>query len=432
MWQRGMPPPKLPRDSRALMRSVSQRFPSGISVTGREACTIASVVATEMVLPLPFHSCLLSFCHVVHLLYAVDLQVSNSLWRAVGATHTFLVHVIAEFTECGSTNTLYFHGLSHVWFGDRLPIQFGDEAREADLCMAKRFAPVTSTDAAASIEDSWKHEMYNRFFKGKRRCMVVAFWQPVRRPIVFEKCVIGCIETRRRIFLRLLNVLVQVPECTLLMHSATCSVRVGYNGATQDASDVYCICGSCGSIRSGPRQWVPLDVSRVTAWPTLGLQSLRVYKPPKKRKGKKDLERPRAPLFAPVSVEIVADPNLVDLDASFPAEVADAPSPVQPVRAAKLRRVHIVEALDWDVTGQASSSSSSSGDTDSVSDSDRGSDSPGSAGSGDSSAATSSAVDVSSDCSTSTSSSETETAPAAPPPTKKFRHTAMPAGSNTT
>ena len=169
----------------------------------------------------------------------------------------------------------------------------------------------------------------------------------------------------------------------------------------------------------------------------LGLPSLRVYKPPKKRKGpkgKKNLERPRAAFFATTSVEIVADPNPVDSNASFRAEVANAPSRVQPVRAAKLRRVPIVEVLDSDVTGQASSSSSSSSrgsssDSDSVSDCDSGSHSLGSAGSGDSSVATSSAVDVSSDCSTSTSSSETETAPAAPPPKKKFRHTAVRVGN---
>ena len=103
-----------------------------------------------MLLPLPFHSCLLSFCHIFLPLYAVDLPISHSLWRALGVTHTFLVHLIAEFSEQGCTNTLYFHGFSHVWFGDRLPIQFGDEAGEADLRMAKRFAPVTSTEPTAS------------------------------------------------------------------------------------------------------------------------------------------------------------------------------------------------------------------------------------------------------------------------------------------
>ena len=39
------------------------------------------------------------------------------------------------------------------------------------------------------------------------------------------------------------DTLVQVPDCFLLMHFATQSVRIGYTGAAQDAIDVYCICG---------------------------------------------------------------------------------------------------------------------------------------------------------------------------------------------
>ena len=168
---------------------------------------------------------------------------------------------------------------------------------------------------------------------------------------------------------------------------------------------------------------MPLDVLVVAAWPTLALQSLRVYNAPKKRKGpkgKKNLERPWGPFFAPAFVEIVADPNPVDSDVSFRAEVANTPSRVQPVQAAKLRRVPIVEALDSNVTGQGPAAAAAAADNDSVSDSDNGSDSLGSAGSRDSSAAPSSAVDVSRDCSTSTSSLKTETDHAAPPPKKKF------------
>ena len=138
---------------------------SGIHLTGREARTIASVVSSRMLLPLLFPSCVLSFCHIVLLLYAVDLPLNHSLWRALGVTHTFLVHLIAEFSEQGCTNTLYFNGFSHVWFGDRLPIQFGNETREADLRMAKRFAPVTNTEPTASIEDGWRHQLYTKFCK---------------------------------------------------------------------------------------------------------------------------------------------------------------------------------------------------------------------------------------------------------------------------
>ena len=84
-----------------------------------------------------------------------------------------------------------------------------------------------------------------------------------------------------------------------------------------------------------------------------------------------EVYRPRGPLFVPPSVEIVADHNPTDSDASVQAEVADAPSRVQPPRAAKLRRVAIVEASD---SGQASSStgSSSSSGGSSSSDSDSG------------------------------------------------------------
>ena len=111
---------------------------------------------------------------------------------------------------------------------------------------------------------------------------------------------------------RLVDTLVQLPDCTLFMHSATQSLRLGYAGAAQDATVVYCIRGQCRCMRSGPREWVRFDVSIMSLWPTLGLQSLRVYRPPKRWKGakaKKEADRPRGPLFVPLSVEIVDDPN---------------------------------------------------------------------------------------------------------------------------
>ena len=135
----------------------------------------------------------------------------------------------------------------------------------------------------------------------------------------------------QKIFLRLVDTLVQGPDCTLLMHSATRPVRLGYTGTAQDATDVYYICGECGSMRSGACEWVRFDLLVVSLCPTLGLQSLRVYRPPNGRKGakaRKEVDPPRGPLFVPPSVEITADPNPIDSDASFQAEVADAPSHV--------------------------------------------------------------------------------------------------------
>ena len=74
-----------------------------------------------MLPPLPFNSRLPSFCHIILLLLAVDLPITHSLWRALGVAHTFFVHVISEFCDQWCTSTLYFHGFSHVWFGDDPP-----------------------------------------------------------------------------------------------------------------------------------------------------------------------------------------------------------------------------------------------------------------------------------------------------------------------
>ena len=170
------------------------------TLTCREARTVASVVSSRMLLPLPFHSCLLSFCHIILLMYAVDLPIGHSLWRALDVTHTLLVHLITKFSEQGCTKTLYFHGFSHVWFGDRLPIQFGNEAGEAILCMAKRFAPVTSTEPTTSIEDGWRHGLYTKFSKAKTKGRGVAFWRPIWRVMVFEQCVVGGNAARQKFF----------------------------------------------------------------------------------------------------------------------------------------------------------------------------------------------------------------------------------------
>ena len=52
--------------------------------------------------------------------------------------------------------------------------------------MAKRFAPVTSMKPTASLEDSLKHEMYNKFFKANKKGRIATFWQPVWHPTIFD------------------------------------------------------------------------------------------------------------------------------------------------------------------------------------------------------------------------------------------------------
>ena len=76
----------------------------------------------------------------------------------------------------------------------------------------------------------------------------------------------------RKNFLWVVDVFIRVSECTVLMHTTTCSLRLGYKGVAQDASVVYCICGFCGSLRSGSSEWLHLDMSVVAAWRTHGLQ----------------------------------------------------------------------------------------------------------------------------------------------------------------
>ena len=89
-------PGSLPPDSKQHMRHVRGRFQAGISLTGCEASTIMGRVARGMVLPVPFHSFVLAFCHMVHLCYgsnglaAVTCQAMGMLYTYIdfNATHS--------------------------------------------------------------------------------------------------------------------------------------------------------------------------------------------------------------------------------------------------------------------------------------------------------------------------------------------------------
>ena len=153
--------------------------------------------------------------------------------------------------------------------------------------MGKRLALVTLTEPTTSTEDGCRHELYTKFCKGKTKGRGVAFWRPLWRPVVFQQCVVGGNAGWQKFLFQLVDTLVKVPDCTVLMPSATESLRLAYNGATQDATDLYCVCGQCGCMCSAPHELVRFDLSVVSSWPTLGLQSLRVYRPPKRRKDAK-------------------------------------------------------------------------------------------------------------------------------------------------
>ena len=183
-------PRSLPPDSRQHMRHVRGRFQAGISLTGREARTVMGRLAGGMVLPLPFHSLVVAFCHMVHLCYGCN-NLATVTWQAMGMLYTYIVHIIPEFAEEGCTATLYMHGWSHTWFNPRTPMLYSDEAGERDLRVAKRYAPVTSTRQDASISESLKHELYQKFVQKKKKIPCAKIWAPVQRNVVLEACMVA-------------------------------------------------------------------------------------------------------------------------------------------------------------------------------------------------------------------------------------------------
>ena len=97
---------KLPVDSCQHRSLVRRRFRNGVSLTGREARSLASQPAPNVALPLPYHVLFLSICHIVVLIYSGTLQIPTSEWRIWGLLHVFLMHPIVEYSEYGSTQTL--------------------------------------------------------------------------------------------------------------------------------------------------------------------------------------------------------------------------------------------------------------------------------------------------------------------------------------
>ena len=97
-----------------------------------------------MVVLVPFHSIVLVYCHMVHL-FCGCAKLSTCSWRAMGLVCTYIVHIIPEFAEEGCAATPYMHGWSHTWFNPRTPMLFSDAAGERDLRVAKKYAPINST-----------------------------------------------------------------------------------------------------------------------------------------------------------------------------------------------------------------------------------------------------------------------------------------------
>ena len=239
------------------------RFQAGISLTSQEARTVMGRLAGAMVLPLPFHSLVLAFYHIGHLCYGCT-TLATAARQAMCLVYTFIVHIILEFAEEGCTTTLYMHGWSHTWFNLRTPMLYSDEAREWDVRVAKRYAPVTSFRQDASISESFKHELYENFLRKKKNIATTKIWAPVHCNLFLEACMVAANAMWQTIFQRLLRHLMTCQEAggrRLYMHPTTSSVKCTFPSAESE-SDVVCVCGTCGSKR-GIRQWVPLEVEAV-------------------------------------------------------------------------------------------------------------------------------------------------------------------------
>ena len=164
---------KLPVDSRQHCSLVRRRFRTGVLLTGREARSLASRRAQDVALPLRYHVLFLLICYIVVLIYGGTLQIPTSEWCIWGLLHVFLMHFILEYNDLmhlileyskeGSTQTLYCHGMEHVFQLPRLTMGCSDEAGERDLRLGKRFAHLTFTVADKSIQETLGHKMYVKF-----------------------------------------------------------------------------------------------------------------------------------------------------------------------------------------------------------------------------------------------------------------------------
>ena len=112
----------VPQDNKQLLSLVQWRFRTGVFLTGREAWEFTVLVARDCILPLPFHLPFFFLSNVVVLLYASDIGLPLVVWQAWGKTHVYLLRLIMKYAESGSTATLYFHGLTHVFGQPHLPI----------------------------------------------------------------------------------------------------------------------------------------------------------------------------------------------------------------------------------------------------------------------------------------------------------------------
>ena len=230
---------------------------------------------------------------------------------------------------------------------------------------------------------------------------------------------------------RILRPLLALPTIRVLCQPQTQSLLVQL-GCQVDAHDVYCICGHCGSERSGRCEWVVFQLEVLQGWPTFSFVLVGPFVPIRQRRAEAKAQR-RAKRKGRVctiqdaqQVLVVPDPLQVDSSAEYvpPGHVPQGDGSAQrilPMRSSQLHRRIVVDAEDWSEPardpesdiGDSTSGNDSGSESGSQSGSEGGSGSGSDASDGD---ATSSAIIV--------SNSDLEAAVPALPPQKEFRKTA--------
>ena len=195
----------------------------------------------------------------------------------------YLVHLILEYAESGSTATLYLHGMSRAFALLRVPIQYSDEAGERDLRLGKTFAALTTNRLEESIRATLTHELYVKFKARMKRRSQVTLWKPVRRVLVLDQCVLSASGEWRAIAERVVQEVLKVPSVAIHCHPGTQSVPLQPEGAS-DGQDIYCICGRCGAERRGVRDWGVFSMGILHRWPIFNYAAVGAFCSSRERK----------------------------------------------------------------------------------------------------------------------------------------------------
>ena len=258
--------------------SSDAAFATAFLLLGREAREFSALVAQDCVLPLPFHLLFLSYSHIVVLLYASGTCLPQGEWGAWGNLHVYLIHLILEYAESGSTATLYLHGLCHAFAQPHLPIQLSDDAGECDLRLGKTFATLTTTCPEHSIRATLSHELYMKFTDRKLRRSQDRLWKLVRRGVVLEQCVLSASPKWRVIAQRIIRPLMAQSSIRVLCHPVTHSILLQLDPSVLE-HDIYCICGRCGTKHSGVCRWIAFSIEILQGWPTFSYVAVGAFLP---------------------------------------------------------------------------------------------------------------------------------------------------------